>query len=191
MNLISGGVLQPADGVRRRRRLRSNEHALGEHWLTGSGFAALALRTAILAVAGGVLLGVAWWLLAPTPAVHVSQGAYYLDGGGSEIEIGQDGWLAVLMGVAGLLVATVQSVRAREPQAPRSVLASAALLLAGAVAWKVGQWIGPSALPDAASVGGAHLNVPLTLHTAAVLVVGPLLFAVTRCLGALFSAPVR
>ncbi|MGN6301655.1 MAG: hypothetical protein ACTHN8_11265 [Angustibacter sp.] len=148
----------------------------------------------LLPVAGavvlGVVLGVAWRLLAPLARADVVGGGVYLTGH-PELQVAQDGWLALLLGLLGVTAATVQSARAREPQAGRAVVALLGVLAVGAVAWQVGQWLGPASLAAQVAAGAKHPTTPLELHTASVLLVGPLLFAVTRCLGALFSSPTR
>ncbi|WP_426566643.1 hypothetical protein ACPPVT_08930 [Angustibacter sp. McL0619] len=156
-------------------------------WRPASRLLASAL---LLALVGGALLGVAWRLLAPVPGVQVIEGAVYLQGH-AELEAAQDGWLAVVLGLAGVLVATMQAVRAREPQAARAVLAVVAVGIAGVVAWQVGQLLGPETLRHQLAVHEAHLRTPLRLHSAGVLLIGPMLCAVTRCLAALFSTPNR
>ena len=54
---------------------------------------------------------------------------------------------------------------------------------------RIGEWLGPDSLRHQLAAHEAHPRTPLQLHSAAVLLVGPLLFAVTRCLAALFSSP--
>ncbi|WP_157371696.1 hypothetical protein [Angustibacter sp. Root456] len=149
---------------------------------------------AALPVAGalvvGVALGAAWRLLAPLARADVVGGGVYLTGH-RELQVAQDGWLALLLALLGVTVATVQSARAREPQAGRAVVALLGVFVVGAVAWQVGQWLGPASLAAQVAAGATHPTTPLELRTTSVLLVGPLLFAVTRCLGALFSSPAR
>lgn len=146
---------------------------------------------AVLLAAGTVVTGagvaVLWRLLAPLARADVVDGGVYLTGH-QELQVGQDGWLALLMALLGITVATVQSVRAREPQAQRAVLALVAVAVVGVVAVQVGHWLGPDSLAAQVAAGAQHPTTPLELRTTSVLLVGPLLFAVTRCLSALFSA---
>ncbi|GAA4353168.1 hypothetical protein [Angustibacter luteus] len=174
MSISAGVVIQPAAAPRRGWR------RLGRVTLIDLG----------LAVVGGVLLGVAWRLLAPVATAQLIDGGVYLQGH-QELEAAQDGWLAIVLGLAGVLVATVQAVRAREPQAVRAVLAVVGLGIAGVIAWQVGQWLGPDSLRHQIDAHTTPLRTPLELHSAGVLLFGPLLFAITRCLAALFSAPRR
>jgi hypothetical protein len=134
------------------------------------------------------VVGLLWRVLAPTARADVVNGGVYLSGH-QELQVAQDGWLALLLALVGVVVATVQAVRAREPQAPRALLALAALLVVSVVAWQVGQWLGPEPLSAQVAAGAKHPRTPLELRTLSVLLVGPLLFAVTRCLAALFSSP--
>lgn len=149
---------------------------------------------ALLPVAGAIVLavaiGAAWRLLAPLARADVVGGGVYLTGH-TELRVAQDGWLAILLGLLGVAVATAQSARAHEPQAGRAVLALLAVFAVGVLAWQVGERLGPSSLASQVAAGATHPTTPLELRTTSVLLVGPLLFAVTRCLGALFSSPDR
>ncbi|GAB3600164.1 hypothetical protein GCM10027446_33200 [Angustibacter peucedani] len=165
-------MLQPA-GARPRRRQR---------WLL------VVVRSLVTALGGGALLGAVWRLLAPLARATVVDGGVYLEGH-QELQVAQDGWLTVVLALAGVLVATVQAVRAREPQHLRALLALVALGVAGVVAWRVGEWLGPDSLRHQLAAGSQAPLTPLQLHTPAVPLVGPLLFAITRCLAALFSHP--
>lgn len=158
---------------------RRREHRVVRALLPVSG-------TLVLAVA----LGAAWRLLAPVARADVVGGDVYLSGH-PELQVAQDGWLALLLALLGVVAATVQSARAREPQAGRALLALLAVFAVGVVTVAVGQWLGPASLAAQVAAGSQHPLTPLKLSTPAVLLVGPLLFAVTRCLGALFSSPER
>jgi hypothetical protein len=145
------------------------------------------VRATAVTLLGGLVLGVAWRLLAPLARAQVVDGGVYLNGH-QELQVAQDGWLTILLALTGVLVATVQAVRAREPQPLRAVAALLGVALAGVVAWRVGQWLGPQSLRRQVAAGSQHPVTPLELRTGAVLLVGPLLFAITRCLAAIFSS---
>lgn len=164
-------VLQPVGG--RPRRPQRWSRVLG--W---------ALAGALL---GGAALGAVWRLLAPLARASVVDGGVYLQGH-QELQVAQDGWLTVVLALAGVLVATVQAVRSREPQHLRALVALLALGVAGVVAWRVGEWLGPESLRRQVSAGNTRPLTPLQLHSPAVPLVGPLLFAVTRCLAALLTS---
>ncbi len=149
------------------------------------------LRVVLLAAGTlltGAALGLVWRLLAPLARADVVNGGVYLSGH-QELQVAQDGWLALLLALLGVTVATVQAVRAHEPQPARAVLALVGVFVAGLVAWQVGQWLGPRSLAAQVAAGAQHPTTPLELRTTSVLLVGPLLFTVTRCLAALFSSP--
>ncbi len=167
-------MLQPAGNGRRRPRRPGSVPAL-----VGSALVAT--------VGGGVVLGVLWRVTAPLARAQVIDGGVYLNGH-PELQAAQDGWLTILLALAGVFVATVQAVRAREPQPARAVLALVAVGLAGLLAWQVGGWLGPDSVRSQVAAGSTRPLTPLQLHTVAVLLVGPLLFAVTRCLSALFTS---
>lgn len=153
----------------------------------------------------GVLCGVVWWWLAPLARADVDAGAVYLRGH-QELQVAQDCWFAVVLGALGVITATVHGWRlgghggdARGPgardafgrrsggQAGQLVLLAVAVLLAGVVAWRTGEWLGPSGLAEQVAHGSQHPVTPLRLHTAATLLVGPFLFAFTAFLAAVFG----
>jgi len=158
--------------------------------------AALVRLTSLLAV--GVLAGVVWWWLAPLARADVDAGAVYLRGH-TELQAAQDCWFAVVLGVTGVLTATVHGWRSSghgtsgqgrpAGQQVRQVLAlTAAVGLAGVVAWATGSWLGPDDLASQVADGARHPLTPLQLHSVAALLVGPFLFAFTAFLAALFGA---
>ncbi len=147
-------------------------------------------RAVAAAVLGGALLGALWRLLAPLARATVRDGGVFLEGH-QELQVAQDGWLAVVLALAGVATATVQAVRWREPQHLRALAALVAVALAGVVAWQVGEWLGPDSLRQQMAAGSTRPLTPLQLHTPAVPLVGPLMFAVTRFLAALFASSDR
>jgi hypothetical protein len=168
----TGALLQPAGGASRPRRPRS------------------APREALLYVAAvvvsGVALGAIWRLLAPIAKTDVVAGGVYLQGH-QELWAAQDGWYAIITGLAGVAAATVQSVRARPPLTVRAVAALLGVAGACVLARWVGRWLGPSSLAHQVAQGVQHPWTPVQLHSFAAYLVGPLLFAITRCLAALLS----
>jgi hypothetical protein len=147
-------------------------------------------------VAAGVLAGVVWWWLAPLARADAEAGAVYLRGH-TELQAAQDCWFAVVLGVLGVLTATVHGWRSsgratssgRASRQVQQVLAlTAAVGLAGVVAWVTGSWLGPDDLATQVAHGARHPLTPLQLHSVAALLVGPFLFAFTAFLAALFGA---
>lgn len=151
----------------------------------GRGLRLVLLAGATLAL--GAVVGVAWRLIAPLARADVVNGGVYLTGH-QELQVAQDGWLAALLALLGIVVASIQSVRGREPQAQRAVAALVVVAVVGVVGRQVGQWLGPASLAAQVAGGAQHPTTPLELRATSVLFVGPLLFAVTRCLSALFSS---
>lgn len=170
MSLGAGAILQPARaGYRSRRAAR-----------------VLLLRAAVASGSAGLALGVLWRLLAPVVQAQVVDGSVFLRGN-QELAIAQDGWLVILLGLAGVTLATVQSLRPGDDDAVRALVGLGGLVLAGVVAWRVGTWLGPGSLRSQVAAGLSHPSTPLELHTPAALLVGPVLYCVTRCLAALLT----
>jgi hypothetical protein len=145
-----------------------------------------AVLAALLVLAGGAAMGAAWWLLAPTARAQVQGGQVFLQGN-QELQVGQDGWFVVVAGAAGVLVATVLSLRPNRRPVAEALLAALGLGLAGLLAWRVGVWLGPAPLVEQVRDGSTRPQTPLVLHTPSVLLVAPLLFSITRFLGAVLT----
>lgn len=140
----------------------------------------------VVVLLAGAALGLLWWLLAPTARAQVSDGQVFL-AGHQELQAGQDGWFTVVTGLAGVLVATVVATRHGRRPAVDAVVAAVCTGLAGVVAWRTGVLLGPDALTDQVRDGANRPLTPLVLSTPSALLVGPLLFCLTRFLAALFS----
>jgi hypothetical protein len=147
----------------------------------------------------GVLAGVVWWWLAPLARADADAGAVYLRGH-TELQAAQDGWFAVVLGVLGVLTATAHAwrssgrgastghSRAGLRQVQQVLALTAAVGLAGVIAWVTGSWLGPDDLATQVAHGARHPLTPLQLHSVAALLVGPFLFAFTAFLAAVFGA---
>ena len=136
---------------------------------------------------GGVVLGIAWWWLAPTAVAQV-QGSQVVLRGHQELQIAQDGWFAVVVAAAGVLLATVLALRPSRRPAAQALAAAAALAAASVVAWRVGIWLGPASFPDQVAAGTRAPVTPLVLRTPApLLLLGPLLFSITRFTAAVLT----
>ncbi len=170
MSVGTGAILQPA-----RRGPRSGRSGRG-----------LVLRAAVASGLAGVGLGILWRLLAPVARAQVVDGNVLLKGN-QELEIAQDGWLVILLGCSGVILATAQSLRSRDDDAVRAVVGLGGLIVAGVVAWQVGHLLGPDSLRAQVAAGLLRPSTPLELHTPAALLVGPVLYCVTRCLAALLT----
>jgi len=150
-------------------------------------------------VVAGVLAGVVWWWLAPLARADADAGAVYLRGH-TELQAAQDCWFAVVLGVLGVVTATVHAWRssgrgtstgqgrAAARQVQQVLALTAGVGLAAVVAWATGSWLGPDSLAAQVADGARHPLTPLQLHSVAALLVGPFLFAFTAFLAALFGA---
>lgn len=136
----------------------------------------------------GVLLGVVWWWLAPLARADVEQGQVFLTGH-QELQVSQDGWFCVVTGAAGVIAASVLGGQRRGHDSAVLVLGPPAALAVSLVAWVTGMLLGPSSLAAQVRDGATHPLTPLQLHAYSALLLGPLLFAVTRALAAVFSRP--
>jgi hypothetical protein len=153
-------------------------------------------------VAVGVLCGVLWWWLAPLARADVEQGAVYLRGH-TELQAAQDCWFAVVLGALGVVTATVHGWRSVGRHGDRAsassgaaqlgepVLLVVALIVVGLVAWRTGVRLGPGDLAGQGADGAQHPLTPLQLHSAAVLLVGPFLYAFTAFLAVVFGGGPR
>jgi hypothetical protein len=147
----------------------------------------LAAAGALAVVAGGALLGVAWWWLAPTAVARVEDGSVVLQGH-QELQIAQDGWFAVVVSAAGVVLATVLALRHSRRPAVEALLAAVGLAVAAFIAWRIGSWLGPAPLVEQVRAGSREPVTPLMLRTPVpLLLLGPLLFSLTRFVAALLT----
>ncbi len=151
----------------------------------GSGLASALLGSLALLVLG-VLLGLLWWWLAPLARADVQAGQVLLTGH-QELQVSQDGWFSVVTGAAGVVAAAVLVARRRGHDPAVLLLGPPAALVVSLLTWATGSLLGPSSLAAQVRDGATHPITPLQLHAYGALLVGPLLFAVTRALSALFS----
>ena len=143
-------------------------------------------------VAAGALVGVAWWLLAPTARVQAAMsGQTLLVSAPSDPELfaAQDGTLVLLGAVAGLVTGLVVVVRARRRPATTTVLAVLGSVAGSALAVGVGHLLGPGSLASqgfrasAAAADQPPLTSPLEVHALGAVLVWPLLALVVAALG--------
>ena len=145
------------------------------------------VTVAVTVLALGVVLGVLWWVAAPLARADVVDGQVYLTGH-PELQVAQDGWFAAITGLTGVLAATVASLLPARGDVVSAALGPVLGLVVAVLAWQTGGLLGPGSLASQVAAGSAHPLTPLQLHAYAALLVGPLLFAVTRFLATLFSA---
>lgn len=143
-------------------------------------------------VLAGLVVGVAWRLLAPTAAVQaVMNGKVLLVNApkAPELFAAQDGTLVLLGALAGVVTGLLVVLRAR--RRPLTATAAAALgsVAGSALAVVVGQALGPASLASqgfrasAAAADQPSLVSPLSLHAPGAALVWPLLTLVVAALG--------
>lgn len=139
----------------------------------------------------GLLIGLAWWLLAPTGPVVLLQGGSVLSQVDPEQSAAQDGVLVLLGAVAGLLCGLGGAARPGESPTRRSLLVVAGCLLGSALAAAVGGLLGPPSVASQLAAGATPaegLVSPLMAHSTGVLLVWPAVAALVMCAGHLAAA---
>lgn len=132
---------------------------------------------ALLAVVLGVAVGLLWSALAPEVRLQVSDGTAYLDEVEGARVIGRDGWFAALAAAGGILLGVAGWLRHRSDAVPLVIGTALAGALGTFVAWRIGTWTGPAALPDqlSAVASGGTLVDPLRIEAKGVLLVWSIL----------------
>ncbi len=149
-----------------------------------------------LPMVAGALVGVLWWLLAPTAAVQVAlSGKTLLVSAPSmpELSAAQTSVMALLGLAAGAATGVVVAVRARVRPLTLTLIAAVGSALGSAVALAIGVWLGPASLaaqgalgpdaPDGSSGADGSLTSPLGVDTPAALLVWPLAALLVAALG--------
>ncbi|MEU1554452.1 hypothetical protein [Streptomyces scabiei] len=150
-----------------------------------------AVVTVVTALAGGVLLGLLWWWLAPhVPLVSDGSAVYFKDTEGEQA-VGVDGTFVLLALGAGALSALVVFLLRRHGGVPLVVALTVGGLLGGVLAWRLGVWLGPETdvAARAKEVGqGVTFSAPLKLAAKGALLVWPMAaMLVHLCLTAVFG----
>ncbi|WP_245413094.1 hypothetical protein [Arthrobacter celericrescens] len=139
----------------------------------------------VVPAAAGILLGIAWWLLAPGGANLLTRDPALGDPSTPLTRLPRDLVLAALLLLAGCFTAVLlDSSRPEQGRALRTFLAAAGGLAGSAAAWQVGLlaagWWGPTGAVPAGEDG-------FTLRSAVVLIVWPFTVALLAFLYNLFS----
>ena len=134
------------------------------------------VKLVVIGAALGVIAGFGWLRIAPRPMLEIrADGVYYLDGQ-QQVIIGQDAWFVVIMAVTGVLLGLMAYLRWRRSGPAFVVGAAVAAGVAGAVAWRLGVWLGRSELD---SIVGTIADGTSSLGSLKL-----------RAYGALFVAPI-
>jgi hypothetical protein len=130
--------------------------------------------------AAGLLGALAWWLVAPTPAVRSVEGGVQLVAPNGKAWVGNEGWFVVVAVVVAVACAAVAYRWTRRHGVAVVIGLAVGGLLASLVMWRVGVWLGPDPLADQArhAAPGAVLHLPLALRAKGVLFAWPLVSVV-------------
>lgn len=135
-----------------------------------------AVVTVVMALLGGVLLGVLWWWLAPhVPLVSDGSAVYFKDTEGEQA-VGVDGTFTLLALGVGALSALVVFLLRRRGGVPLVVALMVGGLLGAVLAWRLGVWLGPGTdvAARAEEVGqGVTFSAPLKLAAKGALLAWP------------------
>lgn len=139
----------------------------------------------------GLVVGLIWWLLAPTGPVVLLQGGALLSQTDPEQGATQDGVLVLLGAGAGLVCGVLAAMRPGESPTRRSLLVVAGCALGSVLAVGVGALLGPASVASQLAAGATPsqgLVSPLTAHSTGVLLVWPAVAALVMCAGHLAAA---
>jgi hypothetical protein len=133
-----------------------------------------ALVVAVLAFIG-FPLGLLWWLLAPRADFRITaDGPTAIGNPSPELLAADDGVFTVLVAALGLLAGGLvwAFLRRRRGIALMGAVAVGAAA-AGAIAWQLGQLLGPAPTREQLTDVGTQVTTGLTLHSLPALAVGP------------------
>ena len=119
---------------------------------------------------GGLVVGVAWRVLAPVATLQ-TQGGGVVSVGPAESSIAADGWFAVCAVVAGAVAAAVAVTTLRAGRLGVLVGLVAGGLVGSLVAWRLGVLLGPPPVAESAVdvATGERFDGPLVLSAKGVL----------------------
>lgn len=142
---------------------------------------------AVLAVAG-VPLGVLWWALAPRAHYRITgSGPVVIGNPSEELLVADDGVFVLIVAGLGLL-AGVLTWLFRRRRGLAMLLAVALGTAAGsAVAWQIGELLGPGPSKAALAHVGGRVTTSLTLGMLPALVVGPFVAMLVWLVATLYS----
>lgn len=119
----------------------------------------------------GIPLGLLWWLVAPLARVEKRADGVFAAGLQTETAVAADGWFAVLAMGAGAVVALSAALLLRPARLGALLGLAAGGILGSAVAWRIGELLGPASVEAsaAAASNGARFDGPLDLSARGVL----------------------
>jgi hypothetical protein len=137
------------------------------------------VRAAVLVVAtslaGGLLVGLLWWLLTPLPELEKRTAGVVSVSSSPESSIAADGWFAVIGLVTGVVAALLATAMLRGSRLGALLGLTVGGLLGSVVAWQFGVLLGPEPLDAAAAAAevGDRFTGPLRLSALGVLLAWP------------------
>jgi hypothetical protein len=132
-----------------------------------------------LIVLVGVVWGLLWWVIAPTAATQVVDGAVYLNGH-DDLFASQDSWFAILGAGAGAVLALGWPALTRRTPVAGVLAGLVGSAVSGLLAWRIGSWLGPDALRAQLHAGVKAPITPLALRAPIAVLVAPMIFAAVR-----------
>lgn len=136
-----------------------------------------AVLMVVMALVGGVVLGLLWWWLAPQVPLVSDGSAVYLKDTEGEQAVGVDGTFVLLALGIGALSGLVVFLIRRHGGVPLVVALTLGGLLGAVLAWRLGVWLGPGTdvAARAEEVGSeVTFSAPIKLSAKGALLVWPL-----------------
>jgi hypothetical protein len=132
-------------------------------------------------LAGGLVLGVGWWLLAPLAQLEKRAAGIFTVARSDETSIAADGWFAVAALVAGIAAALLTAVTLRDSRLGALLGLTVGGVAASLVAWRLGVLLGPPSVAESAAAAavGDRFDGPLRLSAYGVLLVWPTVSVIT------------
>jgi hypothetical protein len=135
----------------------------------------------------GVPLGVLWWGVAPRADFRITtDGPVVIGNPSEELLAADDAIFVLILGVLGLLVGLGAWLARRRRGVGGLLGAAFGTLAASAVAWQIGELLGPGPTKAALRHVGGRVTTSLTLGSLPALAVGPFLAVLVYVVAALF-----
>jgi hypothetical protein len=134
----------------------------------------------------GVLLGVLWWGLAPRAEFRITaDGPVAIGNPSEELLVADDAVFVLVVAAVGLVAGLGAWVVRRSRGVAGLVGVALGMLAAGAVAWRIGELLGPG--PTSAALGhvGDRVTTGLALDSLPALAAGPFFAVLVYVVGAL------
>jgi Protein of unknown function (DUF2567) len=140
-----------------------------------------------LAVAG-VPLGVLWWALAPRADYRITSGGPVVIGNPSEeLLVADDAIFVLIVALLGLAAGIVTWLVGKRRGLAALLGTTLGTLAAAAVAWQLGELLGPGPSRTALTHVGGRVTTSLTLGMLPALAVGPFVAVLVWLVGALYA----